>query len=285
MSCILRSRGTSRPSDKERNRLHFFNILWYNTRMTKDELILENTELRARLLLAEKWMRREVANAIKHVQEEGYKKSGRKRLQNVLEEEHLDIITRRILDTFGSGLQNTPKYTLERLIDAEIYWSTLQQYPNMDALPVVLAYQKILDAWIEEKLIRPWRDNKKGARNTSVQRALDTGTERDLQNIILKDYSLSLGRFFQIIEISRQDTMKTWLLLDIIDFWQKNNTELFNILLSDTFFLPFQELMNREIFTKKRHEAKVTYSDAQILREILLDLGLLSTLFSSEDSQ
>ncbi len=129
--------------------------------MTKDELILENTELRARLHLAEKWMRREVATAIKNVQESGQKKSGRKKLQNILEEEHLDIITRRILDTFGEGLKNTPKYTLERLIDTEIYWSTLQQYPNMDALPVVLSYQKILDAWIEEKLVRDWRERKK----------------------------------------------------------------------------------------------------------------------------
>jgi hypothetical protein len=69
----------------------------------------------------------------------------------------VEIITRRILDIFGPVLEHAPHYTLERLIDAEIYWETLQRYPHMDALPIVLAYQKILDAWIEERLIVDWR--------------------------------------------------------------------------------------------------------------------------------
>jgi hypothetical protein len=73
----------------------------------------------------------------------------------------VEIITRRILDTFGSILDHAPRYTLERLIDAEIYYETLQRYPHMDGLPIILAYQKILDAWIEESLIAPWRASQK----------------------------------------------------------------------------------------------------------------------------
>jgi hypothetical protein len=29
----------------------------------------------------------------------------------------------------------------------------------MDSLPIIIAYQKILDAWIEEKLVAPWRSS------------------------------------------------------------------------------------------------------------------------------
>ena len=129
--------------------------------MTKDDLIRENTELTARLSLAEKWMRREVQSAIATVGRASVKKDTRKHFENIFEEESIEIITRRIIQTFGSMLDHAPKYTLERLIDGEIYWETLQRYPHMDALPIVLAYQKILDAWIEERLISPWRESEK----------------------------------------------------------------------------------------------------------------------------
>ena len=100
--------------------------------MTKEDLIQENMELRARLELAEKWMRREIKGAISHIEQTNVKKKQRKDLHLFLEDEGLDIITKRILDTFSKGLINAPKYTLERRIDAEIYWSTLQKYATMD---------------------------------------------------------------------------------------------------------------------------------------------------------
>lgn len=125
--------------------------------MNKNDLIQENLELYARLSLAEKWMQREVASSVKKIREESLSKNQRKHFENTFESERLDMITRDIMEKYGDMLDHAPKYTLERLIDAEIYWYTLQKYPTMDALPIVLAYQKILDAWIEERLISPWR--------------------------------------------------------------------------------------------------------------------------------
>ena len=122
-----------------------------------DDLIRENRELNARLALAEKWMRREVQSAIALIERDGVKRSTRRHFQNIFEEEGVGIITKRIMKEFGSLLDHAPKYTLERLIDAEIYWETLQRYPHMDGLPIILAYQKIFDAWIEERLVSPWR--------------------------------------------------------------------------------------------------------------------------------
>ena len=150
--------------------------------LTKEDLIRENTELKARLDLAEKWMRREVATSIDRIQKEQSQKTTRKSLANMFESEGLDILTKRILDQFDDSLAHAPKYTIERLIDAEIYWQTLQRYPQMDALPIVLAYQKILDAWIEETLIAPYRTK---MQHTKIGHAIHS-TDVDITNIIQK---------------------------------------------------------------------------------------------------
>ena len=55
--------------------------------MNPDDLIRENTELKARLDLAEKWMRREVASSIERIEREKSTKSTRKSLTNMFESE------------------------------------------------------------------------------------------------------------------------------------------------------------------------------------------------------
>ena len=57
-------------------------------------------------------------------------------------------------------------------------------------------------------------------------------------------------------------------MLDLLDFWKLHNPATLEILISDDFFLPFSRLMEREIFSKKRHEKKVSFADAKIAREI-----------------
>lgn len=165
---------------------------------TQESLISENATLRARLALAERWMRREVESSIAHIQRSRLKKSTRSHFANVFEEEGIEIITRKVMDEFGESLQYAPKHTLERLIDAEIYWHTLQNYPTLDALPIVLSYQKILDAWIEEKLIAPFRKSTKNIPLTAT-----SAIDRDIENIITKKYTLSIGRLYQIISMIR----------------------------------------------------------------------------------
>ncbi len=53
----------------------------------RKDLIRENTELKARLDLAEKWMRREVATSIDRIQKEKSTKITRKSLANMFESE------------------------------------------------------------------------------------------------------------------------------------------------------------------------------------------------------
>lgn len=94
--------------------------------------------------------------------------------------------------------------------------------------------------------------------------------ERDIQNILTKDYILSIGRLYQILKMIRDNEKLPLLVSELVDFWKKEFPEIFSMLVSDTFFLPFSELMEREIFTKKRHEKKVTFGDVKKAREIVL---------------
>lgn len=125
--------------------------------MDIQDLIRENKELRLRLAHAERWMRREVQTALVELQKSRVTKGIRTHFSNVFETSGINLITQSLLSRFPDGLHHAPKYTLERLIDAEIYWYTLQKYPNMDALPIVLSYQKILDSWVEQFLVKSWR--------------------------------------------------------------------------------------------------------------------------------
>jgi hypothetical protein len=54
---------------------------------TSSDLISENNELRSRLDLAERWMRREVASSIKKIQTEHTRDQGRRSIKNLLEAE------------------------------------------------------------------------------------------------------------------------------------------------------------------------------------------------------
>ena len=265
---------------------------------TKDDLIRENHELRTKLEFAQSWMRREVATSISRIQQEQSQKNTRIAMKNVFETEWLDIFTRKVIQKFGGSLEWAPRYTLERLIDAEIYWNTLQQYPQMDALPIIIAYQKILDAWIEERLVAPWRStlphrgSQKGVTQNGIpqnatypnpplsRRGFDT-LEQDIVNLIEKKYTLSIGRLYQILQSLRNNEI-FWRLTD--EFIQHVRSEwILDILISDEFFVLFQSLMEREVFSRKRHESKVTYSDARFTRDIFIDAsekkGLLEMMF------
>ena len=233
----------------------------------KEDLIRENIELKSRLDLAEKWMRREVATSIDRIQKEKSIKTTRKSLANMFESEWLDILTKRILDQFDDSLANAPKYTIERLIDAEIYWQTLQRYPQMDALPIVLAYQKILDAWIEEKLIAGFRTKMQHTRNGNPILSTDT----DIANILTKNYTLSIGRLYQLLSLVRDGVDLSPMTESLISYWQKEIPNTLSTLISDKCFAPFSDLIELEVFSRKRHEGKVNYSDAQRIREAMVD--------------
>ncbi len=137
----------------------------------------------------------------------------------------------------------------------------------MDALPIVLAYQKILDAWIEEKLIAGFR--------TQIQYrvvgTLSHSTDTDINNIIHKNYTLSVGRLYQLLSLVRDGVQLSPMTETLITYWQKEIPNTLAVLISDGCYIPFSRLIELEIFSRKRHEGKVNYGDAQRIREAMVD--------------
>lgn len=119
---------------------------------TKEELIRANEELRLRLMHAEGWMRRQVQEASHIIELHETRKENRRHFENLLEEDLIDTLKRRMEEYFGESLSRAPEYTRERLMDAEIYWITLQKHPTIDSFPVIASYQKILDAFFDENI-------------------------------------------------------------------------------------------------------------------------------------
>ena len=104
--------------------------------------------------------------------------------------------------------------------------------------------------------------------------------EKDLQNILTKKYSLSIGRLYQILKMIRENEKFPIFIMELVNFWKSEIPDTFHILISDEFFLSFSLLMDREIFSKKRHEKKVTFSDVKRVREVLIEDKNLLLLFS-----
>ncbi len=57
----------------------------------------------------------------------------------------------------------------------------------------------------------------------------------------------------------------------LISYWQKEIPSILVLLTSDDCFIPFRDLIDLEVFSRKRHEGKVNYSDAQSTREAMVD--------------
>jgi hypothetical protein len=168
----------------------------------------------------------------------------------------------------------------------------------MDALPIIIAYQKILDAWIEETLIAPWRNEIQNSKfkiqNSYFQKEASI-LEKDLQNILTKNYTLSIGRLYQILSFARDASVISSeaiaesrnpapLTACLISYWQSEIPNTFRTLISDGCFVPFSDLIGLEVFSRKRHEGKVNYSDAEKIREVMVDASerksLLEMIFS-----
>ncbi|GAB0174983.1 MAG: hypothetical protein HHAS10_08620 [Candidatus Altimarinota bacterium] len=255
--------------------------------VTKEELILENELLKKKLALAEAWMRREVAAQQRIISRDSIKVGKRNQLHNVLERESIDILTRKIDAYFGDGLSSAPKYTLEHLIDAEIYWQTLQKFPTLDALPVVSSYQKILDAFFELILYK-FRISIPKNQNLKNPIKNDSTLDKDIKNVIEKHYTLSLGRWFQFFEKVRAGSEFGGIHEDLLLVYLSDNyKELLEVCITDPVFSGFEKLIALEVFGRKRHNSKISYMDAKKVREVCVggyvNPGIIQFLFQSRE--
>ncbi len=246
----------------------------------KDDIIRENEFLKFKLQQAEIWMGRQIHESVRTIQIERSRKASRKKFENLLETDITDSISDRIDGYFWSSIEHAPVYTRERLLDSEIYWMTLQKHPTVDAFPIVASYQKILDAFFEEH-ITAWFRSKY---STSWSNELPMKwLEMDIASLLRKNYTLSLGRWYQFLKNIRQNESNNYYSLLLAWFIQKEYLDFFSILLSDNFYCRFEALIEMEVFGRKRHDKKISYTDAKRVREILVgnyeEVWLLKMLF------
>jgi hypothetical protein len=57
----------------------------------------------------------------------------------------------------------------------------------------------------------------------------------------------------------------------LVSYWQSEIPNTFRTLISDECFVPFSDLIALEVFSRKRHEGKVNYSDAEKIRGVMVD--------------
>ncbi len=79
--------------------------------------------------------------------------------------------------------------------------------------------------------------------------------------------------------IREEEKLPTFV-MELVSFWKQEIPKTLDTLISNEFFHSFSLLMDREIFSKKRHEKKVTFSDVKKMREVLIEEKNLLLLFS-----
>ncbi len=161
------------------------------------DLISENKILKRKLEVSQIWMQRQVHESLQVIIELRQKERSRQKFDTFFEKDIFQEISKNIETYFSYCLSNAPKYTLERLLDTEIQWYTLQKFPHMDAFPVVALYQKILDASFES-LTDPLTRMEYHSYSSFAQ-----DIEKDISLIFTKKYTLSLGRWYSLFSLLR----------------------------------------------------------------------------------
>ena len=184
-------------------------------------------------------MRREVQGSLKNIKHSQIKKTTRGYFDNVFEEEAHDIIHEKMHGYFAEYMNLIPEHAKKRIFDSEVQWYVLQKYPRMDAIGMVILYQKILDNWIEDTIISQFRKSMKNHTFENIT----------LRNILKKKYTLSFGRFYEWIQdpgAEEFQTLTTWLHSEFAYIADR--------IFSQDFVTLIASIMERDIFSLKRHQ-------------------------------
>jgi hypothetical protein len=141
----------------------------------------------------------------------------------------------------------------------------------------------VLDAFFERILegfrqtSPPFRGSQRGYRDTPPSlpykgRSETEGLDRDIQNVLEKKYTLSLGRWYQFFSKVREGSEFGGYYEDLfLSYMSEHHESLLETCIADPFFSGFSELISLEVFGRKRHDTKISYADARRVREISIE--------------
>ena len=159
--------------------------------MTLEE---ENKKLRKQLASAQNWIQREI-----HAKKEGVNHIDDMIGENISfhEEEVTEKIQRFLPPLVYMFLSDEE---LSCLISSELTYTNILEGELLDGMNVVLGYHKVVDAFIEEFITKGFRSFV-GERNPPDSH---DPLEAFFEQVHEKNYSLSFGRLYQILERIKQ---------------------------------------------------------------------------------
>ncbi len=233
-------------------------------RVSREELEKENKKLKEQLWEAILWMKRQIQESTLRIGKEKISKFMKKIRKDYLDAEQVEIIKQEIENYFGKVIEKSPKNTTERIIDAELYWFQLQKYPNMDGTAIIMTYQKILDLWVDEYIVKPYRKYEK-ILTIDIARP-QNANETILYNAIYKKHTISFSKLFPLI----QKTTQSKIVNHFHDFLQQEEMKYWKLFHNEIFFKKYTQIVNSEVFWKKRHSDKISFIEAKETRKIII---------------
>ncbi len=229
------------------------------------KLKAENRELIEKLAIAKKWMSAQVQENMRRITQE-------KILWDTTfgeDIDHLDErVEKKIYDFFGEILlMNIPSSVVENIVSAEINYYHLKANPNFDGLSVISSYHKALDTLIENYIIRDFRKFSKKHHQQELHQ--NDPLEKALHMVVNKKYILSLGRLFHLIQKIRED-QDLWDYQRVFKEYLTHHSDVSGVILWDNFYNVLKQVIDSEVFWKKRHEWKINFLETREAREKIM---------------
>jgi len=228
----------------------------------------ENKQLKNKLKIAQKWMKKEVAEDIKRIWKAKINSSTLKEKTCFLNDNIEDIVTDKIQDFFGElMLINIPAKIIRNIISAEINYYNFRNNPSFDWFSVISSYHKALDIIIETYITSDFR---KFIDKSKLPKHIENDSlEKALNSVITKNYSLSAGRLYHLLQlINEWNELKhyTYLFSKFI----KKHLYLENILLDKEFLEIFEKIIKTEVLWEKRHSWQISFVETREARTLLI---------------
>lgn len=163
--------------------------------------------------------------------------------------------------------QPIPEWCLQHILSAEMVYSALKNMDPFDGTAISILYQKALDICIETYITQ-------GLRQFVLHRYTSTSPinhplEKSLYQVIHQWYSLSTGRLYDwLTRIKNKDF--SGLYSQYFSEYLSANPDLHRTLLSDQWYGNYEKIIQKEMFSSKRHTDQICLSDIDLLRKILV---------------
>lgn len=236
--------------------------------MKVTELIQENSELKHKLSIAQKWMKREIESDSLEIQRKKEENKSEKKLRKFHENNIEEILSNKVKDFLGEDIYMiTPQYVLDNIVWAEVLFYNLYHYKFTDWLGVVASYNKAVDYIIESFITKSYRKFAKQTWQTELK--INDPLEKTLNLVVNNWYILWVWKLYHILSLIKSNSQ----LYDYTETFKKfllKDKYIWNTLLDDNFFKSLKQLVDSDLFWEKRHIWKVTFEEARFARKILI---------------